>query len=316
MDEFLKVENLKLHYRTAAGVVRAVDGVSLEIEKAGQALALIGESGCGKTSVGLALLRLLPNNVNEFSGRVWLDGQNVLSLPEEDFRRRLRWKKIAWVPQNTKGSLDPFYKIEVLFKEVLKTHDLPASENDILQLLSTVGLSPEKAEAIPDRLSGGEIQRACIALAVALKPSLIILDEPTSALDPSLKGQILSLLDDLKRRFSCSYIFITHDIHQASTICERFAVLYAGRVVEKGSREEVLEAPLHPYTRKLLECVALYRTGSGPMFIPGEPPDLRQLPSGCPFAPRCEYAMPVCLVQRPDLIERSQGRFFACHRAD
>lgn len=315
MTEFLKVDNLKLHYRTGNGVVKAVDGVSLEIEAAGQALALIGESGCGKTSVGLALLRLLPNNVAKFSGRMWLDGRELFSLSDADFRQRYRWKKIAWVPQNTKGSLDPIYKIEVLFEEVFKTHGLRSSAEEVQRLLSTVGLSPAKGKAIPDRLSGGEIQRACIALAMVLKPALIILDEPTSALDPSLKGQIISLLRDLKQEFSTSYVFITHDINQASSICERFVVLYAGRVVEKGSREAVLQSPMHPYTRKLLECVALSGAAEGPRFIPGEPPELTDLLTGCPFAPRCEAAEKKCREETPCLEDKGGGHFAACHRS-
>ena len=315
MKEFLKVEDLRLFYRTGNSVVRAVDGVSIEIEKAGQALALIGESGCGKSSVGLALLRLLPSNVAEFSGKMWLDNQELFSLTDSVFRRQFRWKKIAWVPQNTKGSLDPMYKMEAQFKEVYKTHSVKVTKEEIQRLLWTVGLSPEKGKAIPDRLSGGEIQRACIALAIALKPALIILDEPTSALDPSLKGQIISLLGDLKKEFSSSYIFITHDINQASSICEWFAVLYAGQIVEKGTREDVLQSPLHPYTQKLLDCIALFNSDNGPRYIPGEPPDLRELPKGCSFAPRCEKAEPKCKEKAPRLEDRGGGHFVACYRA-
>jgi oligopeptide/dipeptide ABC transporter ATP-binding protein len=179
--------------------------------------------------------------------------------------------------------------------------------------MSMVGLAAGKADAIPDRLSGGEIQRACIALAIALKPDLVILDEPTSALDASLKGQIISLLKDLKQQFASSYLFITHDINQASSICENFAVLYAGRIVEKGSREAVLESPRHPYTRKLLECVEIGRLANTPAFIRGEPPILQALPTGCSFHPRCDLAMTICREKIPALEDRAGGHFAACH---
>ncbi|MEN8613677.1 ABC transporter ATP-binding protein [Dehalogenimonas sp. THU2] len=315
MNEFLKVEDLKLHYRTENGIVRAVDGVSLEIEKAGQALALIGESGCGKSSLGLALMRLVPGNAVEFSGKVWLDGRELFSLTDTEFRREYRWRKIAWVPQNTKGSLDPFYKIEAQFEEIFKTHGVAVTAEEIRKHMATVGLSMDKGKAIPDRLSGGEIQRVCIALAVALKPALIILDEPTSALDPSLKGQIISLLGDLKQKYASSYVFITHDINQASSICEWFAVLYAGHIVEKGSREDVLRSPLHPYTRKLLDCIAVFASESGPKFIPGEPPRLTEVTAGCPFTPRCEIAGAECREKVPVLEDKGGGHFVACFNA-
>jgi len=314
MNEFLRVEDLKLFYRMGNSVVRAVDGVSLEIEKAGQALALIGESGCGKSSVGLALLRLLPSNVAEFSGKMWLNNQELFSLKDTVFRECFRWKKIAWVPQNTKGSLDPRYRIEAQFEEVFRTHGVRVAGEEVERLFKTVGLSLEKGKAIPDRLSGGEIQRACVALAIALKPSLVILDEPTSALDPSLKGQILSLLRDLKNKYASSYVFITHDINQASSICEWFAVLYAGQIVERGRREDLLQSPLHPYTRKLLDCVALFSSAKGPKYIPGEPPDLRELHEGCSFAPRCERAAPECKERAPVLEDKGGGHFVACYK--
>ncbi|MDP6647307.1 MAG: ABC transporter ATP-binding protein [Dehalococcoidales bacterium] len=314
MEEFLKIEDLRLFYRTGNNIVKAVNRVSLEIEKAGQALALIGESGCGKSSLGLALLRLLPSNVADFSGKMWLDSQELFSLKNSVFRQQFRWKKIAWVPQNTKGALDPRYKIEAQFGEVFKTHGVKFTKEEMQRLLWTVGLSPEKGKAIPDRLSGGEIQRACIALAIALKPALVILDEPTSALDPSLKGQIISLLGGLKKEYSSSYVFITHDINQAGSICEWFAVLYAGQVVEKGRREDVLRLPLHPYTQKLLDCVDSFASAREPKYISGEPPALRELPDGCSFAPRCEKAGPECKEKAPGLEDKGGGHLAACYK--
>jgi peptide/nickel transport system ATP-binding protein len=205
------------------------------------------------------------------------------------------------------------YRIEAQFKEIFNSHSIRVATDEVHRLFRTVGLSPEKGKVIPDRLSGGEIQRACIAMAIALKPSLIILDEPTSALDPSLKGQIISLLGDLKKEYSSSYIFITHDINQASSVCEWFAVLYAGKIVERGRRKDVLQSPLHPYTRKLLDCVAVFSSIKGPKYIHGEPPDLSELPKGCSFFPRCETAVPECREKEPVLEDKGGGHLVACY---
>lgn len=314
MNDFLKVSNLRLFYRTGDTVVKAVNDVSFKIALPGQALAIIGESGCGKSSIGLALLRLLPGNVAEFAGSASLNGREMLSNPETDFSNEFRWKKLSWVPQNTKGSLDPRYTINNHFEELFEIHKVPHSQRNTADLLNSVGLSAVTGRSIPDRLSGGEIQRACIALALALNPDLLILDEPTSALDPSLKGQIISLLAILKIKRGASYIFITHDIHQASALCEDFIVLYAGQVIEKGRREAVLNNPIHPYTKNLLECVEFNTDGAPPKYIPGEPPRLNDLPSGCPFRPRCSHANVECQGDSPPLEDRGGGHYAACFK--
>lgn len=312
---FLKVENLTMFYQLGGKVVRAVDDVSFEIVKPGQALAVVGESGCGKSSLGLSLLRLLPRNVAKFSGRVFLDGQELLSLPEARFHRQIRWKKIAWVPQKISSAFNPVFRIgNQIEEEPLKVHKIKNPKEEMARLLRMVGLSLDVARKIPDQLSGGEQQRVLIARAIALKPALIILDEPTSALDPSLRGQIISLLERLKKDFSCSYIFITHDIVQASSICEFFAVFYAGKIVEKGSREDVLKNPLHPYTKKLLDCIMLFGADKEIKYIPGEPPDLRSLPEGCRFRPRCSELGINCRDEDPQLEDKGSGHFVACHK--
>ena len=311
--KLLEVSHLRMFYRSGGKDVRAVDDISFDIQKPGQALAIVGESGCGKSSLGLALLKLLPQNVSEFSGRVYLENQELLSLPAAEFNRKVRWKKIAWVPQRIGSALNPIFRVGGQIEETLKVHRVPNSREEMLKLLKVVGLSSDKAGVIPDQLSGGEQQRVCIAKAIALKPRLIILDEPTSALDPSLRGQIISLLEKLKREFSCSYIFITHDIVQASSICEFFAVIYAGRIVEKGTREDVLNSPVHPYTQKLLDCIMLFGADRAIKYIPGEPPDLKALPKGCCFQPRCEKVGPGCKEKAPLLEDRGGGHFVACH---
>ena len=313
-NNFLEVRNLKMFYGLRRETVKAVDGVSFSIKKPGQALAVVGESGCGKSSLGLALLRLLPKNVSEFSGQVLLDGEELLSLPEAKFHRDFRWKKIAWVPQKIGSAFNPVFRIGSQIEETLKVHKVPNRRQELERLMKAVGLSLDKTEAIPDQLSGGEQQRVCLAIAIALRPSLVILDEPTSALDPSLRGQIISLLGGLKNDFSCSYIFITHDIIQASSICEFFAVFYAGQIVEGGKKEDILRNPLHPYTKQLLDCILIFGGDKGPRYIKGEPPDLKRLPSGCRFYPRCSEAMPACQTQEHKLEDKGSGHFVACHK--
>ncbi|MDV2989225.1 MAG: ATP-binding cassette domain-containing protein [Dehalogenimonas sp.] len=236
-------------------------------------------------------------------------------MPESEFTRKIRWKKLAWVPQNTKGSLDPRYSINDHFEELFQIHNVPDALHNTAELLDSVGLSSSIRWSIPDRLSGGEIQRSCIALALALSPSLLILDEPTSALDPSLKGQIIALLGTLKTQRDASYLFITHDIHQAISLCEEFIVLYAGHIMEQGSRESVFNNPIHPYTKKLLECVSFNIASAPPKYITGEPPRLGDLPPGCPFWPRCEKADAECKASLPLLEDKGSGHYAACFKS-
>lgn len=311
---FLEVKNLTLSYRTDKGDLTAVNNVSFTIERAGQSLAVVGESGCGKSSLALAMLQLLPNNVSEFSGEIWLEGRNIKEMPESELRRQIRWKKIAWVPQTP--MFNPVYRIGKQLEELLRVHNVNVEsyEKEIARLLSIVGLRSENARHYPHQLSGGMLQRAAIAMALALNPSLVLLDEPTSALDVSLQGGIINLLRDLREKFNLSYIFITHDIVLATKLCDLFVVIYGGRIVERGSAKNVIGSPRHPYTKKLLECIPVFDESQKIAAIPGEPPDLREVSGICPFAQREAVRCAQCPGEKaPELLEYEKGHFVACH---
>ena len=310
----LEVSNLRLYYRTIRGLVHAVDGVSFDLDK-GETLGLVGESGCGKSSTALALMRLLPKNVAVFKGKIILDGEDITSLSEEEFRARIRWKKISMVFQGAMNSLNPVLKVGFQVAEPMIIH-LNMDKDEALkrarELFKMVGLSPDFVNRYPHELSGGMKQRVVIAMALALNPELIILDEPTSALDVSIQAQIMNLLKRLKKKLGISMIFITHDIALASDLCDRIAVMYAGNIVELGTAEQVLLDPKHPYAQKLIASVPRLREDRMPEFIPGAPPDLVNPPSGCRFHPRCPYATERCKKEEPPLISLEDGRIVKC----
>jgi len=310
----LEVSNLRLYYRTIRGLVHAVDGVSFDLDK-GETLGLVGESGCGKSSTALALMRLLPKNVAVFKGKIILDGEDITSLSEEEFRARIRWKKISMVFQGAMNSLNPVLKVGFQVAEPMIIH-LNMDKDEALkrarELFKMVGLSPDFVNRYPHELSGGMKQRVVIAMALALNPELIILDEPTSALDVSIQAQIMNLLKRLKKKLGISMIFITHDIALASDLCDRIAVMYAGNIVELGTAEQVLLDPKHPYAQKLIASVPRLREDRVPEFIPGAPPDLVNPPSGCRFHPRCPYATERCKKEEPPLISLEDGRIVKC----
>ena len=310
----LEVSNLRLYYRTIRGLVHAVDGVSFDLDK-GETLGLVGESGCGKSSTALALMRLLPKNVAVFKGKIILDGEDITSLSEEEFRARIRWKKISMVFQGAMNSLNPVLKVGFQVAEPMIVH-LNMNKDEALnrarELFKMVGLSPDFVNRYPHELSGGMKQRVVIAMALALNPELIILDEPTSALDVSIQAQIMNLLKRLKKKLGISMIFITHDIALASDLCDRIAVMYAGNIVELGTAEQVLLDPKHPYAQKLIASVPRLREDRMPEFIPGAPPDLVNPPPGCRFHPRCPYATERCKKEEPPLISLKDGRIVKC----
>lgn len=310
---FLRVENLHLTYSGERGKIPAVNNVSFEMVKPGDTLAVVGESGCGKSSLALAIQRLLPNNVCKFTGKVWLEGEDIFSLSQRELNQRIRWKKISWVRQNPAGSLNPVSTVGGQIRETLQVHGVKNVKEEEARLLTIVGLLASDGKKYPHQLSGGMQQRACIAIALALHPSLVILDEPTSALDVSRQGAIINLLMGLKRDFSCSYIFITHDITLGKQIADFFAVMYAGRIVEYGSAEDVLRYPLHPYTKALLDCIPALESGKKIGLIPGEPPDLSEACIGCPFRFRPAIACEKCGEKEIELRDTGGGHFVACH---
>ena len=314
MSSLLSVKNIRLYFSTRKGVVRAVDDVSFDLRK-GETLAIVGESGCGKSSLARALIRLLPRNVHTYSGEVLLDGVNVMRLSEEMFRRSVRWRKISMVFQGAQNSLNPVLKVGFQVAEPLIIHlGMPKEEAlaEAKRYLRMVGIHESFAERYPFELSGGMKQRAVIAMALITNPEIVILDEPTSALDVITQANIMNLLKRLQSEMGLSYIFITHDIALTSELADRVAVMYAGEIVEISDAEEFYRGPRHPYAEKLMASVPTLRTDKKLEFIPGTPPSLVNPPPGCRFAPRCPYAFERCLKESPPPYEYKTGCFVRC----
>jgi oligopeptide/dipeptide ABC transporter ATP-binding protein len=319
MTPLLEVDNLYLHYASGERVIRAVDGVSFTIAERGQAVGVVGESGSGKTSLATALMRMMPPNVARFDGSIRLQGTDILALSDNDYRRDIRWKKIAMVFQGAMNVLNPVLKIGMQVAEPLlvqKGADKKAAYKRAEALMERVGLPADMIGRYPHELSGGQKQRVVIATALIEHPDLLILDEPTSALDVSVQAQIMNLLKDLKEDPGISMIFITHDIGLASDLCDSMAVVYAGQHVEFGPAERVLVEPEHPYSRLLLASLPRLHETERPLPMPGEPPDPTNLPSGCRFHPRCPLAFTPCATEMPPEIVLPDGGFTRCWLAD
>ncbi len=300
----LDVTSLKLYYQVRGGTVRAVDDLDFNLEK-GQTIAIVGESGCGKSSTANAILRLLPRNINTYSGKVVLEGRNLMEMKNDEFRREIAWKSISMVFQGAMNSLNPVLKIGDQVAEPLIVHNnSPKNEatQRMIEVLQLVRLPSSVAQRYPHELSGGMKQRAVIAMSLIANPKVVILDEPTSALDVITQANIMNTLKTLRKELGLSYIFITHDLALASELADSVAVMYGGQIVEYGNAEGMYTNPKHPYTQKLLESVPTLRTDKKLGFIPGSPPDLFNPPAGCRFQPRCPHAMPIC-GQEPPAVE-------------
>lgn len=303
-EPLLEVRDLKVNYKTPDGVLTAVDAVSLSVAP-GESLGIVGESGAGKSSMALALMRVLPNNAAMEATAVELEGLDILNTPENTFRRTVRWQKISMVFQAALESLNPVIKIGDQVTEPLIVHQ-GAPKNmakaEVLRLFELVSLPAETFNRYPHELSGGLKQRVLIAMSLVLRPRLLILDEPTSALDVTIQAQIMDQLKDLKKDLNLAIIFVTHDIALASDICDQLAVMYAGRIVETGPTTSILNSPQHPYTQMLLASMPLIKEHIAPQFIPGDPPSFIQPPKGCRFHPRCPYVFKKCTGVEPSLI--------------
>lgn len=299
----LDVQGLRYYYRTRRGAVKAVDEVSFAIEE-GKTLAVVGESGCGKTSTATAILRLLPRNVDTYEGRVLLEGNDIMEYSDEKFREEVRWRRISIVFQGAMNALSPTIRCGLQIAEPLIVHK-GVSKDEALAVaregLRSVGLPEDVALRFPHELSGGMKQRVVIAMALVMKPKLVILDEPTSALDVMTQANIINLLKRLQREANLSYLFITHDLGLASELADDVAIMYAGRFAEIGPAARVYPSPRHPYTQRLMQSVPLLRSEIAPDFIPGAPPDLTRVPEGCPFHPRCPVAFNLCGWSPADL---------------
>lgn len=316
----LDVKNLRLYYHTTAGIVKALDDVSFDLAE-GESLGLVGESGCGKTTSGMALLKMpSPPGVIEEGSKIIIDGQDIVPLSDAQVRKNIRWQKISMVFQGAMNSLTPVYTIEKLMYETLNEHKPMKKEEAhalMLEYLSYVGLSPEVLKRYPHELSGGMKQRVVIATGLFLKPKVVILDEPTTALDVIVQAQIINLLKKLKKQFNLSFIFITHDLALEAEISDRLCVMYAGQIAELAWNEQVYgeQGPMHPYTQRLLAATPLLSKSMDELaYIPGTPPNLLNPPIGCRFAPRCHCKLDKCDTEKPALKEIEPGHFVACWR--
>ncbi|MEO8463660.1 MAG: ABC transporter ATP-binding protein [Chloroflexota bacterium] len=311
----LEVENLKTHFTLESGMVHAVDGVSFRLDQ-GEALGIAGESGCGKTTTALSLVQLLPPNGRIVEGTVRLYGID-LAGKSENAMRRYRWREIAIVFQGAMNALNPVRRIRDQIAEPIVERlgaDPKAARRRAGDLLELVGIPRARGSAYPHELSGGMRQRAMIAMALACDPAIIIGDEPTTALDVMVQAQILELLERLRAQLGLSLILITHDLSVIAETCDRVLIMYAGRIAEDGRVADLFSKPRHPYTQKLLAAFPNIHADRRTLdTIPGSPPDLRNPPPGCRFAPRCALAMDICRVEVPGATILPDGVRVECH---
>lgn len=307
----LSVRDLRVYFSSPRGQVKALDGVDLDVDRR-EIVGLAGESGCGKSTLALAISRLIfpPGKIT--GGKVSFDGRDVLSLSEEEFRREYRWKKIAMVFQGSMNGFTPVFTIGYQINEVLQIHgfegDLQARVSELLRM---VDLDPEIAMRYPHELSGGQKQRAFIAMALALDPPFLIADEPTTALDVVTQVSIMNLLKRLRKENGIAILLITHDLALLSEVVDRMYILYAGRMAETGTAEEIFREPMHPYTKGLIASIPTLQS-TKIAGIEGFMPDLANLPPGCKFYPRCPYVMDVCKINEPELRNVKGDQRVAC----
>jgi oligopeptide/dipeptide ABC transporter ATP-binding protein len=310
--QLLSIHNLTLHFRTARGIVRAVDGVNFELGY-NEAVVVLGESGCGKSSLAKAILRLLPKNTAAYSGKVLLNGTDIMRLSDEEFRKNVRWHMMSMVPQAAMNALNPVLKIGEQVAEPVVVHSGLSKQESLLKaarMFEHVGVPEEFLQRYSFELSGGMRQRAAIAMALVTSPDLVILDEPTSALDVLTQANIFNVLKSLKRELEMSYILITHDIATSSELADTVAVMYAGQIVEVSDATRFFTKALHPYSRKLMDSVPRLRGDKEPDFITGQPPSLLDPPTGCRFKDRCPSRMSVCDQDPP--VFHEDGRRVKC----
>ena len=311
----LVVENLRTYFTLSSGTVKAVDGVSFELHD-GEALGIAGESGCGKTTTALSLVRLLPANAKIVGGSVKLFGID-LTLKSENALRRYRWREISVIFQGAMNALNPVRRVgDQIAEPIIERLGVPRADANrrAVELLELVGIARDRAAAYPHQLSGGMRQRAMIAMALACDPAIVIGDEPTTALDVMVQAQILELLERLREQLGLSLILITHDLSVIAETCDRVLVMYAGRVAEEGPVRTIFGEPRHPYTQMLLAAIPNLESDRRLLgTIPGSPPDLRTPPPGCRFHPRCPLVMDVCREVVPEEVRHADGVRVACH---
>jgi len=313
----LNVENLKVYYSTKKGPVKAVDNINLEIKR-GEALGLAGESGSGKTTVALSILKILPANGKIVDGKILFNGVDIVKIPEKQMKQ-IRWKKIALVFQGAMNALDPLYSLGDQIVEAILTHEPKLDKREALsraeELLELVGMERKRIKSYPHELSGGMRQRGLIAMALACNPELLIADEPGTALDVIVQAQVLGVIEELRKKLNLSMMLITHDLSVIADTCDKAAIMYAGKIVEYADVIDLFEGPLHPYTIGLIRAFPHIKSARTRISsIPGTPPDLLNPPNGCRFHPRCPYFIKgKCEVIEPVLIEKMLNHKVACH---
>ena len=318
MEKLLEIKNLKVQYNTDEAVVYALNDFSLDLGK-GEILGVVGETGAGKTTMALSIMKLLPEHVAEVTGGSVTDnGEDVFKMSQKQLRN-LRGAEVSMIFQDPMTSLNPVMNVGDQIDEVLKIHNpsMPKQERDekVAEILTLVGIPPERRVQFPHQFSGGMKQRVVIAMALVAKPNLLLADEPTTALDVTIQAQILTLMKNLEEQLGTSMIFITHDLGIVAEFCENVAVVYGGEVIERGTVEQVFARTAnHPYTNNLFECIPDL-TGSVNRLtpIPGFVLDSRTVPVGCPFADRCSKCTEVCKKEKPSIHYVEDGHYIKCH---
>ena len=314
-DNVLEVKDLTMHYMTRKGPVYAVDDVSFSVKR-GESLGLVGESGCGKTSIAISLLRLLPENAEIKKGQIKLIGTDLVQLSDAEIRK-FRWRNISMVFQAAMNSMNPVYTVEEQILEAMRLHTPELSEEEMSQkidrLFELVGLDPALKDQYPHQYSGGMRQRAVIAMALSCDPDIIIADEPTTALDVIVQDSLLKQIQGIQKQLNMSMIYISHDIAVIAEVCERVGVMYAGKLVELSTTVDIFHHPMHPYTMALMSSFpSIVGEKTELVTLPGEPPDLLNPPTGCRFHPRCPYATDICREQAPEFKDIGDNHFVAC----
>ena len=317
-DTILQVKDLRVHYHTPAGTIKAVDGVTFDLRR-GENLGLVGESGSGKSTTVLSLLRLIMNPGRIEGGQALLDGVDLFKLSDVEMRR-MSGARISLIPQGAMNSLNPVMRVKTQMLDTIRAHDTTQTTDrmmaHIVDLLQMVGLDASVAEMYPHELSGGMKQRVCIAMAITLKPQVIIADEPTSALDVVVQRQVMETLGQIQETINASVILVGHDMGIMAQFVDRVGIMYAGRLVELGSVEDIFERPLHPYTRLLIGTLPSLDTKGVFKGIPGLTPSLLAPPTGCTFHPRCPDCIAPCREWNYDFREVRPRHWVACLAVD